>query len=62
MKTMEETKFENMTDGELAIYLRDYASTRLGEIRTLTLAAANRILHQSERIKELQLVSEDDGK
>ena len=54
MKTMEEAKFKNMTDINLAIYLRDYGSVRGGEIRALTLAAADRILDMKAKIRQLE--------
>lgn len=61
MKTLEEVKFKNMTDINLAIYLRDYGSVRKGEIRALTLAAAERILDLKAKIRSLEK-EEDDGK
>ena len=62
MKTMEDARFVNMSDLNLARYLRDYAVTRNGEIRALTLAASNRILDLRERLKDLEEDKEDDRK
>lgn len=54
MKTMEEARIQNMSDINLVTFLRDYAKTRSGEIRALTLAAGNRILDKMEDIKKLE--------
>ena len=62
MKTMEDVKFSHMTDLNLARFLRDYAVTRNGEIRALTLAASNRILDLKDKIKKLEAEKEDDLK
>ena len=60
MKTMEDCKFQNMSDLNLARFLRDYAKTRGGELRSLTLAAADRILTLKDKIRQLE--GEDDKK
>lgn len=65
MKTMEDCRFEKMSDLNLARYLRDYAKTRGGELRALTLVAANRILDLTDQVKRLEEEvsrGEDDGK
>ncbi|MCR5791370.1 MAG: hypothetical protein K6G83_15915 [Lachnospiraceae bacterium] len=65
MKTMEDCKFKNMSDLNLARFLRDYAKTRGGELRSLTLAAADRILDLKDKIKKMEdeiARGEDDGK
>ena len=54
MITMEEAKPGKMSNVNLARYLRDYGKSRAGEIRSLTLAAADRICELSARIKELE--------
>ena len=41
-----------MSDRNLAIYLRDYGKCRAGEIRSLTLAAADRIAKLSMDVRE----------
>lgn len=46
--------FRDMTDDELTKYLRDYASTRSGEIADLTYAAGLRIAVLSTRVKALE--------
>lgn len=45
--------FTDLTDDELSKYLRDYASTRSGEIADLTYAAGLRIAVLSTRVKAL---------
>lgn len=54
MITMEQAKPSNMSNVNLARYLRDYGKTRAGEIRALTMAAADRICELSARVKELE--------
>ena len=46
--------FRDMTDDELTKYLRNYASTRSGEIADLTYAAGLRIAVLSTRVKALE--------
>lgn len=52
--TMEQARPGNMSNTNLARYLRDYGKTRKGEIRALTMAAADRIAELSARVKELE--------
>ncbi len=58
---MNDEKFQNMSDRDLIRYLRDYALNRKGEIRALTLAAADRILDMKAKIRSLEREG-DDGK
>lgn len=51
--------FRDMTDDELTKYLRDYASTRSGEIADLTYAAGLRIAVLSTRVKALEEEGDD---
>jgi len=51
--------FRDMTDDELTKYLRDYASTRSGEIADLTYAAGLRIAVLSTRVKALEEKGDD---
>lgn len=46
--------FTDLTDDELSKELRDYASTRSGEIADLTYAAGLRIAVLSTRVKALE--------
>ena len=59
MKTMEDCKFQNMSDMNLVRFLRDYGKTRNGEIRSLALAAANRIMDLKDKIKKLEEKGDD---
>lgn len=59
MKTMEDCKFQNMSDMNLVRFLRDYGKTRNGEIRSLVLAAANRIMDLKDKIKKLEEKGDD---
>lgn len=59
MKTMENAKFQNMSDMNLVRFLRDYGKTRNGEIRSLVLAAANRIMDLKDKIKKLEEKGDD---
>lgn len=54
MMTMEEAKIENMSNLNLARYLRDYGKCRSGEIRALALTAAGRIAELDARVRELE--------
>ena len=54
MMTMSEAVPSKMSDLNLARYLRDYGKSRAGEIRALTMAAADRILDLNKKIKELE--------
>lgn len=55
-------KFKNMTNAELAAYLKDYSMERGGEIADLTREASIRITVLSEGIKAYEQFMEDDGK
>ena len=57
---MADNIFENLTDDELSKELRDYASTRSGEIADLTYAAGLRIAVLSTRVKALEKEDEQE--